>query len=135
MLLFIIDSSNLSLLCSWGFSWWLNSPMIMISGHRVSIDSIYFGIYLKWLVCLYTNDHYSRVAIAPDMTITWWLPGGFPSEILIIFILRNTHLLPPPPNHHHHHYLSKTSFIFLPSVALDTVFLVGCGLSVSLSSF
>lgn len=35
-------------------------------------------------------------------------------------------------HHHHHHHLSKASFIFLPSVALDIVFLTGYGLCFTL---
>lgn len=58
-------------------------------------------------------------------------------EILIISMSKNTVLLPSPfsflPLLHHH--LFKFSLIFLPSVALDIVFLTGCGFPVSLSSF
>lgn len=112
MLLFIIDISNPALLGSWGSSQWLNSPMI--TGHLISIEFIHLGILKRWLVCLYTNDQYSRAAVVPVMTLTWWLPyshylGGFSYEILII--LRSTHLL--SLSLHHHYNWSKFSFIYL----------------------
>ena len=79
---FIIDIANPALLGSWGSSQWLNSPMI--TGHLISIEFIHLGILKRWLLCLYTNDQYSRAAVVPVMTLTWWLPysyylGGFSS--------------------------------------------------------
>ena len=136
MLLFIIDTSNPALLASWGFSQWLNS--LMITGHLLSIESIHLGILKRWLVCLDTKDQYRRAAVAPVMTnlvtalfilLGWflilksWLFWG----VLISFLL---HFIPIIIGLNSHVFI-----YFLASVALETAFLVGCGLSVSLSSF